>query len=496
MSETNSSSSAIESRPSETHSSKSSKNSLDHLANQSKPYVEMIEGLHKLWRPHQGQIKVGKALVNDGVLDVMVEAGRNWGKTELVSYLLWRWAKENPGSENYYFAPYMKQAREILWATNRIQNFGPRSWLSKSPNNTDMRLNFNNGSFIKLDGSDNVESYRGVKPRGLSVFDEFKDFRPEFYDAYDPNRAAYNSPLLIIGTPPDRECQFTQVAEDFRRQSTKRYFWAPTEENPHISRDWLAKKKSELYAKGEGDKWEREYMARFVKGGAAKIFPMFSKEVVVPHETLVREIHRDRKKLEWIMFSDPAAASCFAVLFVAVNPYNKKIYCLDELYELEQGQMSVRKIGPRMFKKRDELWDREWRQGYDEAETWFANEMLDYYEEHFEPSHKHLNDKETGISLIRDILIGGNLVMSDRCQKLFWEMDNYFKDQNGRIPKKDDHLIDCLRYVLGALNYKLKEDIEYIERDDPNFRGARPEDDFPSLKNMDEDWGVGPLWDE
>lgn len=450
--------------------------------------VRGLKTLHEMWTPHSAQVEIGKALIKDNIKEVFAQCGRNLGKSELVGYLLWRWAWTYSGSENYYFAPYMKQAREILWASRRIQDFGPKDWI-KDVNNTEMRVTFTNGSFIKLDGSDNVEAYRGVKPKGLSVFDEFKDFRPEFYEAYDPNRAAHDTPLLIVGTPPDHDCQFTQVAEAYSRDPRKRFFTFPSDSNPHISRAWLEAKKAELYARGDGDQWEREYMARFVKGGRSAIFPMLSKEIIRSHDQLMRELYRDRRKLEWILWADPAGASCFAVLFLAINPYSRRIYLLDEIYEKSQADMTVGQIGRRLLGMRADLMDMpevEWRQGYDEAETWFANEMLDVFSEHFEPSQKAKSDKISGLALIKDALVEGLVTFSDRCVNLYWEMENYRKDQNGKIIKANDHLIDCLRYALDAANYTTKDSPEPIPVEISNmWRGVRPSHDFPAF----DDWG-------
>lgn len=448
-----------------------------------------IDALHRIWTPHPAQVEIGRPLIRGESKEVFAQCGRNLGKTELVSYLLWRFAWTYAGSENYYFAPYMKQAREILWASRRVQTFGPESWV-KEINNTEMRVTFQNGSFIKLDGSDNVDAYRGVKPRGLSVFDEFKDFRAEFYDAYDPNRAAFNSPLMIIGTPPELDGQFTKLAAEFANDKTKRFFQFPTSANPHIAKSWLERKKAELYAMGEGDKWEREYEAKFVPGGSSSIFPMLSRKAMRPHSELMAELYRDRKKLEWILWADPAGASCFAVLFCAVNPYSKRIYCLDEIYELSQQEMTVGRIWPRIKKTRDDLWDEaEWRQGYDEASTWFANEVLDAFGEGLEPTQKMKSDKLTGLSLIKDALLQGKLVLSDRCQKLYWEMERYRKDDSGKVPKKDDHLIDCLRYVFDSLPYSIKQEEEIIPDPFLEKRARRLSDDFPELYSMDFDVG-------
>lgn len=456
-----------------------------------------LKHLHKNWKPHDAQARIGAALLTHGKTDVFVQCGRNFGKTDLVGYLLWRYAWTFPKSENYYFAPYMKQAREILWASRRIQSFGPASWIEGDPNNTEMRIQFKNGSFIKLDGSDNVDAYRGVKPKGLSVFDEFKDFKAEFFEAYDPNRAAFNAPLVIIGTPPQFEGQFTAIAEAWKNDPKKQYFEFPSASNPHISARWLSDKKAELYARGEGDVWEREYEGRFVKGGSSRIFPMLTKDIVKSHTDIMRSIEKEKRRLHWFSWADPAGASTFAVLYVAINPYTKQVYILDEIYEQKQTEMTVQKIGSRILTDSKQLFDsNDWRFGYDEAETWFANEMLDLFGLTFEPTQKARNDKTTGLSLIKDAILNGKVVISNRCRMLYWEMDNYRKDDNGNIVKKHDHLIDCLRYILGAAYYTVKDEDVIAPEADEMWRGARIQDDFPGFSETGErldDWDAS-IW--
>ena len=157
--------------------------------------------------------------------------------------------------------------------------------------------------------------------------------------------------------------------------------------------------------------------------------------------------------------------------------------------------MTVTKIGQRILKMTRELFENtgesEWRMGYDEAEAWFANEMLDQFGMHFEPTQKAKNEKDKGITLIKDALLSGKVVLSDRCKKLFWEMDNYQKDDNGKFIKKNDHLIDCFRYILGASYYTLNESVEVNPEKDEMWRGARIQDDFPGLHDngeRDEEW--------
>lgn len=454
-------------------------------------YAQTVNGLHKSWAPHPGQIRVGRALFNDGLKGIFVQCGRKWGKTEFALYILWRWARLYPGSRCYYIAPFLKQAREIVWADPRITSFGPRAWLlpgSRGINNSDMRLNFTNGSFIKIDGSDNYDAHRGTRP-SLIVYEEFKDHRPEFRVVMRPNLAVCNAPEVFIGTPPEIEGEFTETAKEHKSDPDKFFYESPTHENPHIAADWLTKEKKRLYDRGEGDVWEREYMARFVPGGVNKIFSMLSRaRHMKTHAEVMREIERDMKKLEWFVIADPAASSVFGGMFCALNPYTKKLYLLDEIYETRQHEMSVSRIGHTIQVKRNGLWQRknyEWRHVYDEAETWFMNEWLEQFPEEpcFEPTHKALNDKDVGVSLIKDMLLSDLIVMSDRCKMTFWEMDQYYRDKDGKIPKGRDHLIDCLRYALGASNYSMTGGVEYKEAHDENFRGARPSDDFPELND-------------
>ena len=465
------------------------KNISPELAN----YAQMVERLHETWQPHEGQIQAGRALFQNDIRSIFIQCGRKWGKTEFAVYILWRWAITNPGMGCYFIAPQLKQAKEIVWADPRIKNFGPREWLlpgSDGINNSDMRLKFRNGSFIKVDGSDNFESHRGTRP-GILVYEESKDHRREFREVMRPNLSVYNAPEIFIGTPPedvdesDIKNEYVLTAFEHIAGHGKKTFYkkATTFENPLIPVSWLADEKARLTLRGEEHIWQREYMANFVKGGASKIFPMLTREIMLPHIDLIKKIERDFKKLEWILWADPAAASCFGVLLCAINPYTKHIYVLDEIYEMEQSEMTVQKIGFRIIGKKNNIYSRgDWRQGYDEANPWFNNEMIAHYDESFEPTHKSFTAKEVGIGLLKDILIAGNITVSDRCVNWYWEMDNYRLDKNGKIPKKNDHLIDCTRYILSASGYNFHESEFYDPEKDPHrFRGAKIKDDFPDF---------------
>jgi hypothetical protein len=445
-----------------------------------KNYIDIVKSLHVLWTPHPGQIKAGSALFGDDIRSIFIQCGRKWGKTEFGVYILWRWAQMYPEANCYYIAPLLTQAKEIIWADPRMQNFGPRKWLlpgTEGINNSEMRLRFTNGSFIKVDGSDNYEKHRGTRP-SILVYEEFKDHRKEFRDVMRPNLSVYDAPEIFIGTPPEdtgdeATNEFLLTAKEHQDHPKKFFHHAPSYENHHISTQWLKEEKERLYARGEGDVWEREYEAKYVKGGARKIFPMLDRSIIVPHAELMKRLAKDLRKIEWYVCADPAGASCFAVLFAGLNPYTKEWFIVDEIYALEQSQMTVKVIGPQIAEKTIELSPRsEWRKLYDEAATWFSNEMLSEFGESFEPTQKSKSDKISGLSLIKDILLSKKIHVSDRCEKFYWELDKYCKDKSGKIPKVDDHLIDDFRYILDASYYGFTQTTEYLETKDENFRGA------------------------
>jgi hypothetical protein len=454
--------------------------------------AQIMEDLHKDWAPHTGQIQAGRKLFVEDVRNIFIQCGRKWGKSEFCIYSLWRWALLNPGSACYYLAPQQKQAKEIIWAANRIQDFGPKKYIKKI-DNTELRIRFSNGSFIKVDGSDNYESYRGITP-DFVVYDEFKDFNPKFHEGMEPNRAVKNAPLVIIGTPPDRECQYTILADEYKKRSDSYWIRMDSYTNPHNTKHWLDTEKEKLMARGELDVWEREYEARFIRGGAGSIFPMINeKRHFRPHDEITKELKRDLKKLEWYCITDPGTTTCFAALFAAINPYTKKMYILDEIYEKDQSLTSVRTIYPKLDSKMGEFYptgdiDEDWFKVYDEAAAWFATEVIHQYGTSFFPTQKHLNKKEHGLSIIKDILLHDLVHISDRCRNLLWEMENYVKDDKGNIPKKDDHLIDCFRYLVAAANYNMLEVLEIIkQRNDYDRRAYSLREEADSWYH-DNDW--------
>ena len=97
--------------------------------------------------------------------------------------------------------------------------------------------------------------------------------------------------------------------------------------------------------------------------------------------------------------------------------------------------------------------------------------MTGYEDVSFVATEKHLKSKQEGISLIRDQLNFEMMVISDRCEKTWLDMESYARKDNGDIAKVHDHTIDCMRYANAFFGYDINEAYKHIKKVDPLSRG-------------------------
>lgn len=417
-----------------------------------------------------------------------MRCGRKFGKSEFSIYTLYRWALTRPNGQFYYIAPFYNQAAELLWKPQRLQNFmGKHSHkYIAEVHETDRRITFKNGSFIKLVGSDNYEAGRGLNPDG-AVIDEYKDIDYRFYTGFEPNLLAKKAPILIVGTPPDTfDHFFVRTEEDFKLDPRGAYFKKPTYTNPYIDKEELDLERKAAEAKGEMPKFMREIMAEIVPGSAYSIFPMFqTPEIdlmgklkgetkhVKKAETLDQRVISRYKDYNYYVAFDPGSSICFGVIFMAVDKYTKQVIVLDEIYEKDRRKTTGKLIFPRAC----EIMKRyapveKWHKVYDYAASWFQVEVNNEFGVSLMPCTKDVNKKDVALSVIKDFMLATDgddeslFLVSSRCEKFIWEIANYATDEDGKIPKLNDHLIDAIRYNFNSagLSTVLKE------------RRTRPED--------------------
>lgn len=458
--------------------------------------AQVISDLNKSCELHPAQKLIAKAVFYEGKKKIFVECARKFGKTTSIPYCAYRQCMSFPGSVVYIIGPFLKQMKEIIWVDGRITHFLHKDVEDKyveSINNSELRITFKNGSMIKCDGADNYEAFRGPNPH-MVLYDEFKDHHPQFHIGMDPNLMSHNAPLLVFGTPPENDDNpFVVMAEDVKVDPDGAYFNFPSWANPHLDKEWLKKKKAELIRKGQWDVWMREYEAKRVKGGSNAIFPMFNKDRhIIKYETILAEVRRYPRDWEYVYQFDPGSRTVFAGAAMVCNKRTKKFVVVDEIYEKEPIKQSTGVVYPMARTQMDSIrtYQDDWIEGYDNAAAWFANEVLFQYDRNLMPCEKDVKTKNDKESMIKDMMLNGFFFITDKCVNLKSEIDNYIKDEKGSTKKCRDHLLDCVRYGLNAINYEFIPDMA-IKTVDDEKRFYRMEEERSSSLNSEDslcDW--------
>lgn len=495
---------------------------------------EVERKMHSVWMPHNGQIDIAYDFFYSWMIGVFLRCGRKWGKTEFAIYCMYMFCLLFENSEAYYVADEKDHARDICWDNRRlpefftsfrrrkdecIEDFVARKkrgrqlqeeWIKKV-NEADMTVRLNNNSMLKVDGAKNWKKADGLGPIFI-VYDEFKNHDPRYDQAARPNLMDLNGRILIIGTPPDNEDNYyCETEQEFMFKPHHKAARKPSWMNPHVyggkNCPKLAIEKKALIRKKKLHVYLREYECEIVPDMEKQIFPMFqmpSKNFDTglydgytdhfrPHSELISEFKKHPKDWDLYCCFDAGSATAFAVLLLAINKYDKRILCLDEVYMTKQAEMTTRKVTDSAVSRMEAIWPYlpDWTVYYDYAAKWFANEVNFHYnpeqeelDEAFElvlePSEKDIKKKEAKISFIKDIFWEPGLFkVSDKCQKFTWELGRYAKDENGKIPKKDDHAIDCFRYILnGAMYDELPSNKPHEQKESESRRGFTPDEDL------------------
>jgi len=473
---------------------------------------DILVELDKCYQLHDGQKILDAQVFEHKRKRIFAQCGRNWGKSVSIAYICAKFALTNKNVGAFIICPEKEQAREIYWASGLLRGMLPDKYVAKNQQNRDdaqkgeLRIRLTNKSFIKLLGADEPNRLRGIKPH-FCAYDEYRDFKENAFNVMEANLIGKNATLLIGSTPPDVTGQYSELREDFISQiktNNQSYFYLelPTETNPHISKERLQDIKRRLIAHGKMREWLREYMAKFIPGGASAVFPMFAERrdsIVKPAYVLNELIKNERQAFDWYAIFDPASSSVFAVMIAAVNKFTSQIFILKEIYEKDRYKTSSIDIWKRTNELK-KLYMRDlskWENVYDEHESWFYRdleryEILELEGAHLDPTEKQSRDKQEDLATIKDLMLLDNkFFISDECPHLIDEFESYVTDKDGKLIKRKDHQIDNCRYLISASGFSLNEapDYEgYLEKvresklEPPGFN------EFITSKRKQDDW--------
>ena len=166
----------------------------------------------------------------------------------------------------FYFAPTYKQGKKIIW--DNIDNNGfkmlnhiPKE-IIKNKNETEMKIDLINGSYVQIIGTDNIDSIVGSNPYGC-IFTEFSLQQKEAWDYIRPILIANGGWAIFNFTPrgTNHAYKLLQSVKDNPNWFTQ---VLTVDDTDVISKEDLEEEKSQM----PRDLFEQEYYCKFIDGAS------------------------------------------------------------------------------------------------------------------------------------------------------------------------------------------------------------------------------------
>lgn len=400
----------------------------------------------------------------------------------------------------------------VVASDHNVQVEASQKWIMKlipdeflNPENIRTKRNkilegvkLNNGSDITFKSSaGGSSSFEGAAKRWI-WFDE----EPEYESVYNEclMRESGTFPLDLWGTmTPVKGLTWTheRIFEKQRTNDSLKVFNWTTYDNPYLPDS--VKDNLEQEYKNEPKELERRLFGAFT-GKSGMVYKMWDEEIHVIDPFVVPS-HWDIYEIIDLGYENPSA-----VLYIALNPKGKS-FVIDEIY---QSGLTISQLADEIKEKREEaeFYEKDY---YDPRLTLIdpsaesRNQPLDdrgkiSENEKMTPRRKLRNNgiftkqannaKRTGIENVRDMLRdtdnGPDLVSFSTCDNFIYEIENYrLKSYNSEkvkqrknspeeARKKDDHLMDDLRYYAN-------EGVSYVGPQTTSTYGGKNKTDSQSV---------------
>ena len=133
------------------------------------------------FKPHKWHLHILKAFDDKLARFFILIWHRRARKTTLILNILIREALKNPKSMYAYVGPTYVQAKGIVWRDpNMLDRYLPKE-LIKRKNESEMYVEFTNGSILAIKGADKPDSLRGMDWSGVAL-DEFALMKREVWE--------------------------------------------------------------------------------------------------------------------------------------------------------------------------------------------------------------------------------------------------------------------------------------------------------------------------
>jgi len=403
----------------------------------------------EIYTPHKNQQKI----IDSDARFKVINCGRRFGKTTFAVNTLFISALLQDNGTFWYVAPTYRQAKQIAWRMfTELYYLNNKKLFSKPPNESQLQLILENGSYIELKGADNEDSLRGVGLDGV-VLDEYATMKPHVWDEIiQPTITDKQGWGMFISTPQGYN-HFHEMYEKAKFLPDWERFHFTSYDNPALKKGEIDRAKTETAE----DYFAQEYMADFRKF-TGLVYKEFDRKTHVSNSF---EIPNDWSRWRTI---DAGYNNPFCCLWVTQDPESGIFYIYDEHYlplqttryhaEIINGKsvgqyFKATYIDPSASQVMQDL-------GTFGVYCYKADNTVVY---------KRGQDYESGIPKVAEllkidpILNKPKIMIFKDCKNFIDEIETYRWEQNKidknarETPhKSNDHAMDALRYFVNSYN--------------------------------------------
>ena len=394
--------------------------------------------------------------------------GRKARKTTfMINELAFRAMLDRNGLTYPFFAPFRKQAKQIVWDDHlaRIFRLCNEFGIKYKINLSELTVKFEGGGKLQVDGIDNAEAHRGKSDWGFVCIDEAAStkLRYVWQEIIRPNLQVHKAGGIIGGTPKGYDYFYevakmgdhNHVIDDKKFILDKDFltFSATSYDNQFNDPEEIEAAKRTTTP----EYFAREYLAQFTRFSGL-VYPEFEEADHVSWFDTPEKEHGD-----YYFGLDFAVRGYTATVAALVKP-NGHVYILDEYKQKADTAENHADNIEQMLEKYQSL---DHFVGYADPAGWAKNQqqkdmlwsLADEYLERDFPITQANNEVVGGINYIKQLLTSKRLHIHGRCKELIAEFYQYQWKEQGetrrdvdeepeKVRKINDHLLDCLRYLV------------------------------------------------
>ncbi len=228
----------------------------------------------RLFKPHLKQRECINQIEESKSKYIIIDCGRQFGKSMLATNLLLKWSLENQNSVSFWVSPIYSQAKKVF--DELVKALKP-SGLIASTNRSEVWIKFKNGSTIHFKSAEKPDNLRGYTLDFL-VMDEAAFMRDSIWDEIlRPATLVRGKRILFISTPKGKNYFYTLymrgISEEYPDYLSLKY---TSYDTPFITEDEINEAKNTLPT----DIFNQEIMAEFIEDGG-EVFRGYSQSQVI-----------------------------------------------------------------------------------------------------------------------------------------------------------------------------------------------------------------------